>query len=78
MPGSRRREDLFPADAMQASARGFMPMPIASYSKGYHTPEKVVTDEDLIPQFLLERIVRRDEAFFHVHSRHFGLAGRGS
>lgn len=63
MPGGRRLENLFHADAMQASARGFVSMPIGPFGKGHHTPEKVLTAENPFTQFLLERIVRRGEAF---------------
>jgi hypothetical protein len=39
--GSRRLENLFHADAMQTSGRRFVPMPIGSFGKGHHAPEKI-------------------------------------
>ena len=68
MLGSRRLEHLFHADARQASARGLVSVSIGSFGKGHHTPEKVLTAEDPFTQFLLERIVRRGEALFHIGS----------
>ena len=68
MPGSRRLDNLFHADALQASARGFVSLPIGSFGKSYHTPEKILTAEDPFTQFLLEWIVRRSETFFHIRS----------
>ena len=46
MLGSRRLENLFHADARQASARGLASVSIGSFGKGHHTPEKVLTAED--------------------------------
>ena len=68
MPGSRRLDDLFHADAMQTPACGFVALPIGSFGKSYHTPKKILTAEDPFTQFLLEWIVRRGEAFFHISS----------
>jgi hypothetical protein len=68
VPGSRRLDYLFHGDAMQAPACGFVTLPIGSFGKGYHTPKKILTAEDPFAQFLLEWIMRRGEAFFHISS----------